>query len=182
VLTHFDADHIGGLADFPHARVHLTAAEHQIAYHPATLKERERYRPASRAHGPHIVAHDPGAGDAWRGFASAIELTDIAPGIVLIGLPGHSRGHAAVAVDAGDHWVLHVGDSFYHHGQVDGSGDVPRALTLMERVIAQDWKRVRDNHDRLAEMWAAHEPDLLLVNAHCPTLLRNAGMKGADQG
>ncbi|MET9199519.1 hypothetical protein [Gordonia sp. NPDC003585] len=28
----------------------------------------------------------------------------------------------------------------------------------------------------------AHEPDLLLVNAHCPTLFRNAGMKGVDQG
>nr|WP_093621746.1 MBL fold metallo-hydrolase [Actinoplanes philippinensis] len=27
VLTHGDADHTGGLADFPHARVHLTAAE-----------------------------------------------------------------------------------------------------------------------------------------------------------
>ncbi|MGV9796337.1 hypothetical protein [Gordonia sp. NPDC003422] len=49
-------------------------------------------------------------------------------------------------------------------------------------MIAQDWKRVRDNHDRLAELWAAHDPDLLLVNAHCPTLFRNAGMKGVDQG
>ncbi|MCT9113339.1 MBL fold metallo-hydrolase [Streptomyces mirabilis] len=27
VLTHFDADHIGGLSDFPHAQVHVTAAE-----------------------------------------------------------------------------------------------------------------------------------------------------------
>ena len=40
----------------------------------------------------------------------------------------------------------------------------------MERVIAQDWKRVRDNHDRLAELWAAHDPDLLTVGADKPHL------------
>ncbi|MFC8244483.1 MBL fold metallo-hydrolase [Streptomyces chartreusis] len=105
------------------------------------------------------------------GFAGAKELSDIAPGIVLINLPCHTRGHAAVAVDAGDHWILHVGDSYYHHGQVDGTGHVPRALTLMERLIAANWPRVKANHKRLSELWQAADPDLLLVNAHDPLLL-----------
>lgn len=174
VLTHFDADHIGGLADFPWAQVHLTNAEAFAALHPKTLVEKQRYLPAGYAHGPILVEHAPAAAESWRGFPGAKELTEIADGIVLINLPGHTRGHAAVAVDAGDHWILHAGDSFYHHGQLDCSGSAPRALTMMERSVAFDWKRVQANHQRLSELWAVDQPDLLLVNAHDPQLLRRA--------
>ena len=90
---------------------------------------------------------------------------------MLINLPGHSRGHAAVAVDNGDRWILHTGDAFYHHGQLDGSNSAPRAITAMERLIARDWAKVKGNHQRLRELWAANDPDLLLVNAHDPDLL-----------
>ncbi len=174
VLTHFDADHVGGLADFPWAEVHLTNAEAFAALHPKTLVEKQRYLPAGHAHGPLLVEHSPADTDCWRGFAGAKELTEIADGIVLINLPGHTRGHAAVAVDAGNRWILHVGDSFYHHGQLDGSVSAPRALRLMERSVAFDWKKVQANHQRLSELWVASQPDLLLVNAHDPQLLRRA--------
>ncbi|MGY0541514.1 MBL fold metallo-hydrolase [Nocardioides sp. YJ-D4] len=174
VLTHFDADHTGGLADFPWAKVHLTSAENQAALNPRGAVERGRYLPSHRSHGPRIVEHTPARGEAWRGFPGAQELTDIARGIVLINLPGHSRGHAAVAVDAGDRWILHVGDSFYHLGQIDGTGHAPRSLSAMERLIAADRSQVRGNHRRLTELWQAGEPDLMLVNAHDPTLLRQA--------
>lgn len=174
VITHFDADHVGGLADFPWAQVHLTDAEAFGALHPKTLVERQRYLPAGYAHGPVLVGHSPSSGESWRGFPAAKELTEVADGIVLISLPGHTRGHAAVAVDAGDRWILHAGDSFYHRGQLDGSGTVPRALRLMERSVAFDWQRVQANHLRLSELWAADEPDLCLVNAHDPELLRRA--------
>ena len=119
ILTHFDSDHVGGLADFPHAEVNLTSAEAFGARHPQILLERQRYRPAPRDHNPRLVEHTPAEGEVWGGFTAAKELSHIAPGIVLIALPGHTRGHAAVAVDAGDHWILHTGDAFYHLGQVD---------------------------------------------------------------
>jgi glyoxylase-like metal-dependent hydrolase (beta-lactamase superfamily II) len=174
VITHFDADHVGGLADFPWARVHLTANEASAAVHPRTFIEKQRYMPAQRDHRPDLVEHVPAVGDSWRGFAAAEELTDIAPGVVFISLPGHTRGHAAIAVDAGERWVLHVGDSFYHRGQIDGSGTSPASLRAMERSVAHDWHQVRANHERLTELMARPEPDLLLVNAHDPTLLRRA--------
>ncbi|WLP91843.1 MBL fold metallo-hydrolase [Gordonia sp. NB41Y] len=173
VLTHFDGDHIGGVDDFPWARVHLTADEVVAARARATLVEKRRYREGFIDELT-VVGHSPSAAEPWRGFPAATELTDIAPGIVLIALPGHSRGHAAVAVDAGDHWTLHVGDSFYHHGQVDRTGGVPVALRVMESLVARDRARVRANHERLSELWAEHDADLILVNAHDPTLLRAA--------
>lgn len=174
VLTHFDADHVGGTADFPWARIHLTAAENRASLHPSGPVERARYLPSHRSHRPLVVEHSPDRAESWRGFAGAEELTEIGPGLVLIHLPGHSAGHAAVAVDAGDRWILHAGDSFYHHGQIDGMGHVPVALSLMERLVAHDWARVRANHARLGELWANAEPDLVLVNAHDPHLLGHA--------
>lgn len=173
VVTHFDADHIGGLSDFPDARVHTTAAEVLGAVTAPSRQERFRYRPAQWAHGPKLVEHTPD-GEAWRGFAAARELDAIAPGIVLISLPGHTRGHACVAVDTGSRWVLHAGDSFYHRGTLDGRAPVPRALRAMENLVAYDLKRVRDNHARLAELYRRGDSDLFVVNAHDPVLYERA--------
>jgi len=173
IVTHFDADHIGGLSDFPAARIHVTAAEALGAVRSPSWREKLRFRPAQWSYGPDIVEHDPD-GETWRGFAAAKELDDVAPGIVLVSLPGHTRGHACVAVDAGHRWVLHCGDAFYHPGTLDGSSRVPRALTVMESVVAWDLKKVRDNHSRLAELYQRQDPDLFIVNAHDPTLHERA--------
>jgi glyoxylase-like metal-dependent hydrolase (beta-lactamase superfamily II) len=173
IITHFDADHIGGLSDFPAANVHVTDAEALGAIRPPSWREKLRYRPAQWSHKPTIVEHRPD-GEKWRGFAVAKELDAISPGIVLISLPGHTRGHACVAVDAGHRWILHCGDAFYHYGTLDGQSRVPRALTAMESIIAWNLKKVRDNHVRLAELYQRQESDLFVVNAHDPTLYNRA--------
>lgn len=165
---------MGGLADFPWAQVHLTSAEAFAARHPKTLVERGRYRPAAREHGPLLVEHTPQESESWRGFAAAKPLTEVADGIVLVSLPGHTRGHAAYAVDAGDRRILHVGDAFYHHGQIDGRGGAPSSLRLMERLIAHDWRRVQANHARLAELYTQGSSEMRIVNAHDPVLLDQA--------
>ena len=173
IITHLDMDHAGGISDFPAARIHLTAAEALGAMWAPSRQEKIRYRSAQWAHNPHIVEHDP-RGEKWRGFAAAKELAEISPGIVLVSLPGHTRGHACVAVDAGHRWVLHAGDAFYHHGTLDGRSSVPRALTAMESMVAFDRKTVLANHVRLAELYRRRDPDLLIVCAHDPTLLEQA--------
>ena len=132
-----------------------------------------RYRAAQWAHAPHIVEHEPD-GEKWRGFAAAKELDEVSPGIALIALPGHTRGHACVAVDAGHRWILHCGDAFYHWATLDGRSRVPRVLTAMESTIAWDLKKVRNNHDRIAELHQRQDPDLLVVNSHDPTLYERA--------
>jgi glyoxylase-like metal-dependent hydrolase (beta-lactamase superfamily II) len=172
VTTHFDFDHIGGIADFPDAQIHVTAAEALGAMRAPSLREKIRFRSAQWAHGPKIVEHDPD-GDTWRGFAAAKELTAIAPGLVLVSLPGHTRGHACVAVDAGSRWILHCGDAFYFRGTLTGQ-PVPLTIKLSENLIAFDLKRVRDNHARLTELYNRREPDLFIVSAHDPTLLAEA--------
>ncbi|MEV7084469.1 MBL fold metallo-hydrolase [Streptomyces sp. NPDC093085] len=178
VLTHFDLDHIGGLDDFPEARVHVTAAEASAARSPATLLERGRYDRTRVPRGPRLVAHAP-TGEPWRGFAAARPLTGTGEGIVLVPLPGHTRGHAAVAVDAGDHWVLHCGDAFYHPGTLDGASRVPRALRIQERAVAHDIAALRANQARIAEVREEDRAALTVVCAHDPGLFEAARERGA---
>jgi glyoxylase-like metal-dependent hydrolase (beta-lactamase superfamily II) len=173
VVTHLDSDHIGGLSDFPDAQVHVTSAEALAATRPPSLHEAIRYRKAQLAHGPKLVEHHPD-GEKWRGFAAAKELNEIAPGIVLVSLPGHTRGHACVAVDAGHRWVLHAGDAFYHHGMLDGSPRVPAVLRAFEALVPFDRKLVQDNHARLTELHRRQQPDLLVVCSHDRTLYERA--------
>jgi glyoxylase-like metal-dependent hydrolase (beta-lactamase superfamily II) len=169
VITHFDLDHIGGISDFPHAQIHLTAAEARGAIHAPSFRERLRYRNPQWAHGPQLVEHGPG-GEPWRGFAAARSLDEIDPGIVLLPMPGHTRGHAAVAVDAGHRWVLHCGDAFYHPGTIDGQSQVPFILRAQEELLAFNRKQVHANHERIAELRRRQEPDLLVVCSHDPGL------------
>jgi glyoxylase-like metal-dependent hydrolase (beta-lactamase superfamily II) len=173
MVTHFDSDHIGGLADFPAARVHVTVAEARGAVHAPTLRERIRFQSAQWAHRPQLVEHGVD-GEMWRGFAVAKELTDIAPGVVLVSLPGHTRGHAAFAVDSGPRWILHAGDAFYHPGTLDGRSSVPASLRALEGAVAFDRRQVRDNHARLTELYRTAEADLTLVCAHDPSMLDRA--------
>ncbi|MCV7150653.1 MBL fold metallo-hydrolase [Mycolicibacterium pyrenivorans] len=172
IVTHFDADHIGGIADFPDAQIHVTASEALGAMRSRAFGDRIRFRSAQWAHGPKIVEHDVD-GEAWRGFATARELTEIAPGFVLVPLPGHTRGHACVAVDAGHRWVLHAGDAFYQHGTLDDAPRVP-VLTAFEKVVAFDRGMVGENHARLVELYRRGESDLLIVCSHDPTLYERA--------
>jgi glyoxylase-like metal-dependent hydrolase (beta-lactamase superfamily II) len=92
----------------------------------------------------------------------------------MVPMPGHTRGHTAIAVDAGHRWVLHCGDAFYHPGTIDGQSRVPLHPARPRVVLAIDRKQVHDNHERLAELHRRQEPDLLVVCSHNPTLFAHA--------
>ncbi|GAC1402549.1 MAG: hypothetical protein NVSMB60_19030 [Mycobacterium sp.] len=47
-------------------------------------------------------------------------------------------------------------------------------LTAMETLVAWDRKALLANHDRLAELYAHHDHDLMIVCAHDPMLFEQA--------
>ena len=173
IVTHFDADHIGGLSDFPRAEIHTTAAEVLAAVTHPDRRAKLRYRARQWRHGPRLVEHTP-QGESWLGFAAAKELGDIAPGIVLVSLPGHTRGHACIAVQAGARWLFHAGDAFYHPSAIGEGGTAPVSLRILERLVAVDYRRVLENHARLSELHRRPEPDVLVFSAHDPSLYARA--------
>jgi len=167
VLTHLDLDHAGGLADFPHALVHTTAAEHAAAVTDRALRDAARYRPPQWSHGPRWQTY-AGAGERWQGLA-AQGLEGLGPEIALVPMPGHSLGHAAVAVDTGQGWLLHAGDAAFDRSSVDPTQPRNRALLAFEQLVAHDRAQVATNHARLVELHA--RGDVRVVTAHDPELL-----------
>ncbi|WP_433304538.1 MBL fold metallo-hydrolase [Actinoplanes sp. CA-030573] len=166
IVTHFDVDHIGGIADFPEAAIHVTVDEIDAAMRAPTGFERLRYRASQWSHRPRIVEHRR-EGEAWRGFTAANVMVDISHDIVLIPMPGHTRGHACVAIRNGDRWLLHAGDAFYHPASIEARGaDVPRVLRVMESLLAFDKRQVIDNHARLRDLRAQPNPPWDIFCAH----------------
>lgn len=169
VLTHLDADHVGGLADVPLATVHAAATALTWAIRTPRWLERRRYRRAQWAHGPRFTDHEFGA-ERWEGFR-VVPLDQVAPGMMLVELPGHTRGHAGVLVPGGDDGpdVLHAGDAFYHRGQLDPAVAVPAQIPVQERLFALEPSAVALTHARLSALAARRGETLDIVCAHDPS-------------
>ncbi|MFF1909947.1 MBL fold metallo-hydrolase [Kitasatospora sp. NPDC058218] len=186
VLTHLDPDHAGGIGDFPHARVHVLADELRAAEALATRGERDRYRPVQWAHGPHWVEHPQNAAtENWYGFRTIPVLPRETPDVLLVPLPGHTRGHCGVAVREADRWLLHCGDAYFSHTDVDpASPRRPPALTAFQRMMAVDNGARLHNRERLRELRRAHHDEVRLICAHDPADLdpRPAPRTGSRQG
>ncbi|MCF4136777.1 MBL fold metallo-hydrolase [Streptomyces sp. Tue 6430] len=164
IVTHLDVDHSGGLPDFPHARVHVLAGELAAARAEAPSF---RYRPAHWAHGPRWVTYDDEPGEQWFGF-TALRAKGLPPQVRLVPLGGHTAGHTGVAVLDGDRWLLHCGDAYYYHREIEDLKEPHPLLDLVQtgsqvhrdlRLGTQARLRelVRDHGDRV-EVFSAHDP------------------------
>lgn len=151
ILTHLDIDHAGGLSDFPNAQVHVSRLE----WDTAMTSKNPRYNERQTAHLTAENLHLYGAPDTqWCGL-DAHELSgDLLGDIKLISLPGHSRGHCGVAVKTGEDWMLHAGDAYFHTEslQPEGQGQIPQALRLFERVVADDYDAVVQSRQNLRDL------------------------------
>src|SRR4051794_3984433 len=155
VTTHLDLDHSGGLPDFPEAEVHLMGRELAAALSP-DWRSKTRYIPAHWLHGPRWVEHETG-GDQWMGFGSVRILPGADAEILLIPLPGHTLGHTGVAIRRGEGWLLHCGDAYFHHGEVQTPPHCPPGLRFFQNLNQTDGTARRENQERLRELARRHE-------------------------
>jgi len=167
IVTHLDLDHAGGIADFPHAKLHLHQREHLAATTRPTRKEQQRYLKDHWSHGPkwELYAEE---GDTWRGLPAVTRLRGLDADIGLVPMHGHTRGHSAIVVKSGDRWNVHAGDAYFHHHSVDGSGGkVPSGLATFEKLIQVDGAQRRASAAALRQLRASYD-DLDLFCAHDP--------------
>jgi glyoxylase-like metal-dependent hydrolase (beta-lactamase superfamily II) len=168
VLTHLDPDHAGGLSDFPHARVHLFAAEHRAAMAQSEVDPLGRYRPMQWAHRPRFELYQPD-GPLWYGLAVVHELRGLASDLKLVFLPGHSRGHGGVALRSGSRWLLLTGDATLRPGAL--SWDFPPRPRWLNRSSAVLGSNARTRHttlDRLAVLGREHAEQVSMFSSHDP--------------
>jgi len=169
VATHLDLDHSGGLPDFPEAEVHLLGRELAAALAP-DWRSRTRYIPAHWLHGPRWVEHEAG-GEEWLGFGSVRILPGSDAEVLLIPLPGHTLGHTGVAIRRGDGWLLHCGDAYFHHGEVETPPRCPPGVRFFQTLNQTDGAMRRENQERLRELAVRHGGEVELICSHDAHLL-----------
>jgi glyoxylase-like metal-dependent hydrolase (beta-lactamase superfamily II) len=164
ILTHLDVDHAGGISDFPWARVHVTRDEYRAAFEDSTRAERARYSRLGWARDAIFSCYQAG-GEPWFGFECVRGLEGLPEDFLLVPLPGHTRGHAAVAVQLADRWLLHCGDGYFYHGEMECEPYLPRVLSLFQRFCIDDAAR-RHNQERLRALALGHGGEVQIFCAH----------------
>jgi len=126
VATHLHLDHIGGVVDFPEAE--LICSEAELAafrktgrgYRKDDLASCERIRPVAMSGPPRL------------GFPASHDLFGDGQ-VVLLQAIGHTPGHVAVALRAGETQYVHSGDAA---DQLWEMGLEPPGPSLQGRLIA----------------------------------------------
>jgi glyoxylase-like metal-dependent hydrolase (beta-lactamase superfamily II) len=168
VLTHLDFDHAGGLDDFPWARVHLLRTERDDAAAQRSWLDRQRYRPQQWTYRDRWHVHDPGAGNEWLGFRDVSAVGEVADDILLVPLLGHTLGHAGVALRDRGGWLLHAGDAYFFHREMDAVAPTcPAGLRAYQWLMEKDRKARLMNQVRLRQLSATRH-DVRLVCGHDP--------------
>jgi glyoxylase-like metal-dependent hydrolase (beta-lactamase superfamily II) len=158
VLTHCDPDHTGGLADFPRARVHVSAEER------AAVENRNiRYLPSHFAHGVRWALYAPSSTQKWFGLEARRVMLSIDAEVLLIPLFGHTAGHCGVAIRDGDRWLLHAGDAYYLRPELT-SDDHP-VSQLATRNAVDDVRR-RATLDLDQTLARAHGGEIEMFGYH----------------
>ncbi len=157
VFTHLDTDHAGGLPDFPDATAHVLRRERDASRARRRLPGLQdgRYRRGVLDAHANWRLYEDGSED-WFGIAGTRAVEGIDADVRFVPLPGHSLGHAGVAIRTGANaWLLHAGDTVMDLRQVtDPSFRHAPGLRVFELGITADRAAARASIEQLRRLHA----------------------------
>lgn len=170
VISHLDFDHAGGIEDFPRATIHVTAREKEVAdqRHGGAFVSDKRYRPQQWNEATDWSLYPIGGGERWFGFDAVRDLRGLPPEILLVPLPGHTWGHAGVAIREDDgRWLFYAGDAYFYHGEVGAEQRAcPPGLRGYQRLMQVDARARVANQARLRQLSVDHGKEVRIFCAH----------------
>jgi glyoxylase-like metal-dependent hydrolase (beta-lactamase superfamily II) len=173
ITTHLDFDHAGGLEDFSKAAVHVMQREYDDATGPHLgIVARNRWR--SRQFDSVSSWRTYGArGEGWFGFEAVRDLDGLPPEILLVPLPGHTWGHAGVAVRRDDgRWLLHAGDAYFYRGEMrEARRRCTPGLRAYQRLMEVDATSRMTNQERLRALSIEKRGEIDVTCTHDPVEL-----------
>ena len=145
ILTHLHYDHAGGLHLFPNATLHMQAAEMAYATGPCMCHDTLRM-PFTAGHVCEAVK---------RHYAGKVVFYDgdaeIAEGVTVHCIGGHSRGLQAVRVRTSAGWLVLASDAAHYYENFQRRMPFP---------IVVDMQNMLDGFTRLGQL--ASRPDLII--------------------
>lgn len=153
VLTHLDFDHAGGLEDFPDATVHVMGVELEEARDPHGFIARRRYRPEQWDEVKTWRTYRAD-GERWFGFEAVRDLDGLPPEILMIPLPGHTWGHAGIAIQTPEGWLLNAGDTYFFRHEMDRpERHCPPGARGYQFMMATDHDLHLRNQERVRDLY-----------------------------
>ena len=157
VISHLDNDHIGGLADFPKATVHVAIEEFENF-----SSGNPRYLKTPLAHDPNIITYKK-SDVKWFGIEARKIDIDIEAEIFLVPLFGHTLGHCGVALKSESKWLLYIADAYYLRVELNDSNHPVNELAKMRadnndlRIATVDKNRKLINDHPEIEVFSYHD-------------------------
>ncbi len=172
IVTHLDLDHAGGLEDFPDATVHVMQREYDDATGPRRgVVARNRWR-TGQLDGVRDWRRYGARGEPWFGFDAVRDLDGLPPEILMVPLPGHTWGHAGVAIRRDDGWLLHAGDAYFYRGEMRSARRrCTPGLRAYQRLMEVDATARMTNQARLRTLSVERRDELTITCAHDPVEL-----------
>jgi glyoxylase-like metal-dependent hydrolase (beta-lactamase superfamily II) len=151
IITHMHYDHAGSLGSFPKAQFHLQTAEMAFATGPCMCHEHMRY-PFTADHVCQMVRNIySGRVTFWDGDG------EVAPGITVHKIGGHSRGLQAVRVATMGGPVVLASDASHYYENFERGKPFPIVVDMADvlggyatlKALAGTPRRVIPGHDPL---------------------------------
>lgn len=163
VLTHLHYDHAGNIADFPAAEVVVQRAE--LAYASGGAM---RYPVMN-----HFFEADDVVRVVRKVFDGTVRVpdgdTELAPGLELHLVGGHTRGLQVVRVHTARGWVVLASDAAHYYENLAERNPFPALV---------DTERAMDAFDRITALASSHDH---IVPGHDPEVFRRYPKAGAGR-
>ena len=165
ILSHLHADHIGGVQDFPNAKLIL---------HPDALlqsKQLNRWQGLLRGFLPKLLPDDYtqrihpmgeviNLPESLNPFQKGFDLFSDGS-IILIELPGHARGQIGAIINAQPNAFL-IADSCWHIDAIV-KDDLPSKITAL---VHDNWQQYVQTISDLRQL-VSHNKQIELIPSHC---------------
>jgi len=164
IITHLHYDHAGTLKDFPNARFHLQETEMQFTTGPWMLEDAERFA-YSADHVAELI---------HCLFAKRVRFHqqdgEVAPGITVHRMSGHTMGMQSVRVRTRRGWVLLASDaSHYYEHWVKR---IPFSICWSQEALLSSYRQFEKLAESEDHVIPGHDP--LVRQLYLPSL-REAG-------
>ncbi|SHG40873.1 MBL fold metallo-hydrolase [Winogradskyella jejuensis] len=113
ICSHLDPDHIGGLVDFPKAKVHVSKEEYE-----SFKSGNERYLQQQLSHKPDLELYKINDSE-WFGLPARKVVLSIQTEVFFIPLFGHTLGHCGIAIKSNNKWTFYAGDAYYLRAELE---------------------------------------------------------------
>jgi len=164
IITHLHYDHAGGLDQFPNATLHMQSTEMAYATGPCMCHDALKM--------PYTADHICEA--VKRVYSGKVAFYDgdgeVAPGVTVHALSGHSKGLQGVMVDTADGPLLLASDASHYYENYQLNKPFPLVVDVEAMLNSFDRMRALAPDDRIIP---GHDP---LVREYYPQVFENSGV------